>query len=49
VLRESKFGNAKGQELEECRPVQRGMDTGSEDGQGAPRAVEPMMLMILIR
>ena len=34
-----------GQELEEGRPRQRRMDKASEEGQGPPRAVEPMMMM----
>jgi hypothetical protein len=32
------------QELEECHLRQRRMDTASSEGQGPPRAVEPMIM-----
>jgi len=45
----SRYENIRGQELEEGRPRQRRMGKASEEGQGPPRAVEPMMMNLAIK
>jgi len=43
-----RYDNIRGQELEEGRPRQRRMGKASKEGQGPPRAVGPMMMMMMM-
>ena len=44
----SRHENIRSEELEEGRPRQRRMSKASKEGQGPPKAVEPILLLLLM-